>query len=63
MEAIYIIAAIIIFAGGVITGVYVSSQIESHIEKRINGGKRKQLHWSLHGILWHYTNNNNHGYI
>ena len=41
MEAVYIIAAIIIFAGGVITGVYVSSQIESHIEKRINGRKRK----------------------
>jgi len=35
MEAIYIIAAIIIFAGGVITGVYVSSQIEKSIDNNI----------------------------
>ena len=35
MEAIYIIAGIIIFAGGVITGVYLSSQIEKSIDKRI----------------------------
>jgi len=35
MEAIYIIASIIIFVGGVITGVYVSSQIERHIDKNI----------------------------
>ena len=39
MEAIYIIATIIIFAGGVITGVYISSQIERHIDKNISKKK------------------------
>jgi uncharacterized protein YneF (UPF0154 family) len=34
MEAIYIIAFVITFAGGVITGIYVHSQIEDHIDKR-----------------------------
>ena len=28
MEAVYLIAAVIIFAGGLITGIYVNSQIE-----------------------------------
>ena len=35
MEAIYIITVVIIFAGGVITGIYISSQIEKHIDKNI----------------------------
>jgi uncharacterized protein YneF (UPF0154 family) len=35
MEAIYILTVIIIYAGGVITGIYVSSQIEKHIDNNI----------------------------
>jgi hypothetical protein len=41
MEAIYIIFGIIIYGGGLITGVYISSQVESHIEKRTNAKQRK----------------------
>ena len=43
MEAIYVIATIIIFAGGVITGIYVNSQIENSINNNIkrNGEKKK----------------------
>ena len=40
MEAIYIIFGIVIYAGGLITGVYISSQVELHIEKRINAKEK-----------------------
>ena len=62
MEAIYIIFGIVIYAGGLITGVYISSQVELHIEKRINAKEKKQLHWSICWILWTYINNNYYDY-
>ena len=36
MEAIYVIAIIAIYAGGVITGIYVHSQVKGCINKRIS---------------------------
>lgn len=41
MEAIYIIATIIIFGTGVAVGLYVSSQIEKSIDRNINRNKKK----------------------
>lgn len=59
MEAIYIIFGIIIYGGGLITGVYISSQVESHIEKRTNAKQRKQLHCNFCWLLWNYISNTN----
>jgi len=39
MEAIYVITHIVIYVLGVVTGLYMASQIEKDIKKRLNRRK------------------------
>ena len=36
MEAIYVITHIVIYVLGVVTGLYIASQVEKDIKKRLN---------------------------
>tara|TARA_Y100000401_G_C8193197_1_gene159780 strand:+ start:307 stop:426 length:120 start_codon:yes stop_codon:yes gene_type:complete len=39
MEAIYVITHIVIYVLGVVTGLYIASQVEKDIKKRLNRRK------------------------
>ncbi len=39
MEAIYVITHIVIYVLGVVTGLYMASQVEKDIKKRLNRRK------------------------
>jgi hypothetical protein len=41
MELIYIIGGLTLYITGIVTGMYAASQIEGHINNRINGRKKK----------------------